>query len=187
MILKQPTDSQVSLHRKTHCQVGCPWHQDVLNEWRSYVVECPTQITLVTGVCQLFHDKYQWEIWKNTAGKSARSYVTFINRRTYTNFNLQQLHVSPYLQRIPDVGEKVDIGQAVHFEHLWIWSTALFQRGYFKINYIIGDLDEGVVDDASADVDDVEDGERHQQVVERRSHLGLPEVETIIRVLNVTI
>ena len=48
-------------------------------------------------------------------------------------------------------------------------------------------LDKGVVDDAGADVDDVEDGERHQQVVERRSHLGLPEVETIIRVLNVTI
>ena len=50
-----------------------------------------------------------------------------------------------------------------------------------------GDLDESVVDDAGADVDDVEDGERHQQVVEGRSHLGLPEVETIIRVLNVTI
>ena len=49
-----------------------------------------------------------------------------------------------------------------------------------------GDLDESVVDDAGADVDDVEDGERHQQVVERRSHLGLPEVETIIKVLNVT-
>ena len=50
-----------------------------------------------------------------------------------------------------------------------------------------GDLDESVVDDAGADVDDVEDGERHQQVVERRSHLRLPEVETIIRVLSVTI
>ena len=55
------------------------------------------------------------------------------------------------------------------------------------MNYIIEDLDESVVDDAGADVDDVEDGERHQQVVERRSHLRLPEVETIIRVLNVTI
>ena len=141
----------------------------------------------MAGVCQLFHDKYQWEVWKNTAEKSAMSYVTFINRRTYTSFNLQQQDVSPYLQRIPDVGEKVDVGQAVHFEHLWIWSTALFQRGQFKIDYINGDLDEGVVDDAGADVDDVENGERHQQVVERRSHLGLPEVETIIRVLNVTI
>ena len=54
------------------------------------------------------------------------------------------------------------------------------------MNYIIEDLDESVVDDAGADVYNVEDGERHQQVVERRSHLGLPEVETIIKVLNVT-
>ena len=52
------------------------------------------------------------------------------------------------------------------------------------MNYIIEDLDESVVDDAGADVDDVEDGERHQQVVERRSHLGLPEVKTKIKVLN---
>ena len=38
------------------------------------LVDCPTQLTLVTWICQLFvfHDKYQWEIWKNTAGKSAR-------------------------------------------------------------------------------------------------------------------
>ena len=105
----------------------CPFFIEVWGG--SHLVDCPTQLTLVTWICQLFHDKYQWEIWKNTAGKSARSYVTFINRRTYTNFNLQQQDVSPYLQRIPDVGEKVDIGQAVHFEHLWIWSTALFQRG----------------------------------------------------------
>ena len=54
------------------------------------------------------------------------------------------------------------------------------------MNYIIEDLDESVVDDAGADVDDVEDGERHQQVVERRSHLGLPEVKTKIKVLNNT-
>ena len=25
----------------------------------------------MTWICRLFHDKYQWEIWKNTAGKSA--------------------------------------------------------------------------------------------------------------------
>ena len=36
------------------------------------------------------------------------------------------------------------------------------------------DLDKGVVDDAGEDVDDVEDGEGHQQVVEGGSHLWLP-------------
>ena len=36
------------------------------------------------------------------------------------------------------------------------------------------DLDKGVVDDAGEYVDDVEDGEGHQQVVEGGSHLWLP-------------
>ena len=38
------------------------------------LVDCPTQLTLVTWICQfnVFHNKYQWEIWKNTARKSAK-------------------------------------------------------------------------------------------------------------------
>ena len=39
------------------------------------LVDCPTQLTLITWICQ-FHDKYQWEIWKNTAGKSANADYT---------------------------------------------------------------------------------------------------------------
>ena len=40
-------------------------------------------------------------------------------------------------------------------------------------------LDKGVVDDAGEHVDDVEDGEGHQQVVERGSHLRLPETQSL--------
>ena len=46
------------------------------------------------------------------------------------------------------------------------------------------DLDKGVVDDAGEDVDDVEDGEGHQQVVEGGSHLWLPGGATQIGGVN---
>ena len=36
------------------------------------LLDCPTQLTLYDlDLSVVFHDKYQWEIWKNTAGKSA--------------------------------------------------------------------------------------------------------------------
>ena len=44
-------------------------------------------------------------------------------------------------------------------------------------------LDKGVVDDAGEHVDYVEDGEGHQQVVERGSHLRLPETVSDIKPL----
>ena len=47
----------------------------------------------------------------------------------------------------------------------------------------LDDLDKGVVDDAGEHVDDVEDGEGHQQVVERGSHLRLPETVSDIKPL----
>ena len=41
------------------------------------IVDCPTQLTLYDlDLSVVFHDKYQWEIWKNTAGKSASFNVT---------------------------------------------------------------------------------------------------------------
>ena len=41
------------------------------------LVDCPTQLTLYDlDLSVVFHDKYQWEIWKNTAGKSASFNVT---------------------------------------------------------------------------------------------------------------
>ena len=46
---------------------------DIVYTVGAEVVDCPTQLTLMTWICQLFHDEYQWEIWKNTAGKSARA------------------------------------------------------------------------------------------------------------------
>ena len=40
-----------------------------------FLVDCPTQLTLYDlDLSVVFHDKYQWEIWKNTAGKSARHF-----------------------------------------------------------------------------------------------------------------
>ena len=45
--------------------------------WR--LVDCPTQLTLYDlDLSVVFHDKYQWEIWKNTAGISATERHTLI-------------------------------------------------------------------------------------------------------------
>ena len=41
------------------------------------LVDCPTQLTLVTWIFQFYHDKYQWEMWKNTAGKSATPFPPY--------------------------------------------------------------------------------------------------------------
>ena len=52
----------------------CAVEVEVLHFWwvGGGVVDCPTQLTLYDlDLPVVFHDKYQWEIWENTAGKSA--------------------------------------------------------------------------------------------------------------------
>ena len=96
-----------------------------------------------------------------------------------------------YLQGIPDVGEKVDINQTVDLKHLQkrkssqIVGTIVDVCGEVltQVSDGLDDLDKGVVDDAGEHVDDVEDGEGHQQVVERGSHLRLPETVSDIKPL----
>ena len=40
-------------------------------------------------------------------------------------------------------------------------------------------LDQGVVDNAGDNVETVDDGEGDEQLVERRSHLGTPELKSL--------
>ena len=52
-------------------------HSSLLFDWtwhvafQTQVVDFPTQLTIDIWSCQLVQDKYLWEIWEKTAGKSA--------------------------------------------------------------------------------------------------------------------
>ena len=58
----------LQMNRLSRCKNTMLWLLE--HQW---LVDCPTQLTLYDlDLSVVFHDKYQWEIWKNTAGISAR-------------------------------------------------------------------------------------------------------------------
>ena len=70
-------------HRRGLNRINWPyltWYPAPLSKYWGWIVDCPTQLTLYDlDLSVVFHDKYQWEIWKNTAGKSARGWSTHLN------------------------------------------------------------------------------------------------------------
>ena len=61
----------------------------------------------------VFHDKYQWEIWENTAGKSATAkpniwFSLFNMHLTYNTQGLREANVEVVIQNV-EGDEKIDI------------------------------------------------------------------------------
>ena len=57
------------------------------------IVDCPTQLTLYDlDLSVVFHDKYQREIWKNTAGKSAMLLPNKLNQ-DFKGFKISKLKI----------------------------------------------------------------------------------------------
>ena len=87
------------------------------------------------------------------------------------------------LHRVPQVGEGQGVRQGVHLKHL-TKGAAVGHLGGHGDGHGAGhggnDLDHGVVYNAGDDVQGVDHGQSHQQLVEGGAHLRAPEMQLII-------